>query len=154
MRAHQYRLPVAILAAAAAAGGATLLLRPRSGVIEPAAASATDYFTTAELQKAHDFRAPQRALALGSLTLSGAVIGRFPERWWLPGAAAAVGLSTLIVFAAPVVIDPLFNKFEPLPEGPLRSQVLELAHQAGVEVGEVYRVDASRRTTGHNAYVW
>src|SRR5437763_13910797 len=74
MRAHQYRLPVAILAAAAAAGGATVLLRPRSGVIEPATASATDYFTDAELQKGRDYRAPQRALALGSLALSGAVL--------------------------------------------------------------------------------
>src|SRR2546423_11107550 len=74
MRVHHYRLPLAILGAAVAAGGATLLLRPRSGVIEPATASATDYFTAAELQRAHDFRAPQRALALGSVTLSGTVL--------------------------------------------------------------------------------
>jgi STE24 endopeptidase len=52
------------------------------------------------------------------------------------------------------VIDPVFNKFEPLPPGPLRDEVLELARRAGVSVGEVYRVDASRRTTGTNAYVW
>jgi STE24 endopeptidase len=47
----------------------------------------------------------------------------------------------------------VFNDFTPLPEGETRSDVLELARAAGVEVGEVYSVDASRRTTGANAYV-
>jgi STE24 endopeptidase len=60
----------------------------------------------------------------------------------------------LLVFAAPVVIDPLFNKFTPLPDGKLRSEVLGLAKRANVDVGQVYRVDASRRTTATNAYVW
>jgi STE24 endopeptidase len=51
------------------------------------------------------------------------------------------------------VLDPIFNRFTPLPEGRLRSEVLDLARRAGVRVGQVYRVDASRRTTGANAYV-
>jgi STE24 endopeptidase len=87
------------------------------------------------------------AIALG-------LIRRFPHRWWLPGSAAIVALSTLLVFASPVVIDPLFNKFERLPDGRLRSEVLGLARSAHVDVGQVYRVDASRRTTATNAYVW
>ena len=74
MRAHRYRLPLAILVTTLAAAGATLLLRPRSGLTEPAPASATDYFTPAQLQKAHDYRATQRALALASLALSGGVL--------------------------------------------------------------------------------
>jgi STE24 endopeptidase len=101
-----------------------------------------------------------KSTAIGALmTAAGAAIAlatirRFPRRWWLPGAAAIVGLSTLLVFASPVLIDPLFNKFEPLPQGRLRSQVLQLAQKADVDVGQVYRVDASRRTTATNAYVW
>jgi STE24 endopeptidase len=59
----------------------------------------------------------------------------------------------ITIWLFPVVIDPLFNKFEPLRPGPTRSDVLELAHEAGVDVGQVYRVDASRRTTAANAYV-
>jgi STE24 endopeptidase len=51
------------------------------------------------------------------------------------------------------VLDPLFNRFTPLPAGELRTEVLDLARRAGVEVGEVYEVDASRRTTAANAYV-
>ena len=54
---------------------------------------------------------------------------------------------------APVVLDPLFNEFTPLAQGETRSDVLELARAAGVKVGEVYSVDASRRTTAANAYV-
>src|SRR5439155_25022543 len=53
----------------------------------------------------------------------------------------------------PVVLDPLFNRFTPLPAGKLRADVLDLARRAGVDVGEVFEVDASRRTTAANAYV-
>jgi len=52
-----------------------------------------------------------------------------------------------------VLLDPIFNDFEPLPEGESRADVLELAAAAGVKVGEVYSIDASRRTTAANAYV-
>ena len=51
------------------------------------------------------------------------------------------------------MLDPLFNKFTPLEEGRLRSEVLDLARRAGVDVGQVYEIDASRRTTAANAYV-
>jgi STE24 endopeptidase len=51
------------------------------------------------------------------------------------------------------VIAPIFNRFERLPDGETRRDVLELARRAGVEVGEVYVADASRRTTAVNAYV-
>src|SRR4029453_814406 len=76
-----------------------------------------------------------------------------PRRWWIGGAVGVVGIAALFTYVAPVVLDPVFNKFEPLEQGPLRSDVLELADRSGVDVGEVYRVDASRRTTGVNAYV-
>ena len=51
------------------------------------------------------------------------------------------------------VLAPIFNDFTPLPEGETRADVLALAAAAGVTVGEVYSVDASRRTTAANAYV-
>jgi STE24 endopeptidase len=92
--------------------------------------------------------------AAGGATVGIALMRRFPRGWWIPGSAAIVGFSTLMVFLAPVVIDPLFNKFERLPDGQLRSEVMDLARRADVDVGEVYRVDASRRTTATNAYVW
>jgi STE24 endopeptidase len=64
-----------------------------------------------------------------------------------------VVLGAAFLFAGPVLLDPIFNKFTPLPEGRTRSSVLEIARRAGVKVGQVYEVDASRRTTAANAYV-
>ena len=97
--------------------------------------------------------------AVGAVLVGGATAGlvalarRFPRHWWAPASASLVALGAVLVLVAPVVIEPLFNRFEPLPPGPLRTEVLDLARRAGVDVGEVYRVDASRRTTGANAYV-
>jgi STE24 endopeptidase len=244
MEARRSRLPLAILGAVVAAGVATLLLRPRGGLIEPAAVDATSYFTPEQLDRAEDFRGPQRALGLAGLGLSGATLAlialrppprlrrlleragrrpllgaaaagagitvllvvvdlplsairheravdvglstqdwgpwlgdmakstaisgllaagggalaiglvrRFPRHWWAPAAAVVVAFGVITMYLYPVVVAPLFNRFEELPEGRLRSDVLALARKAGVDVGEVYRIDASRRTTGANAYV-
>jgi STE24 endopeptidase len=83
------------------------------------------------------------------------VIGlrRFGRDWWAPGAAAVAGFALVFTYLGPVVLDPVFNTFTPLEAGATRDDVLELADKAGVEVGEVYSVDASRRTTAANAYV-
>jgi STE24 endopeptidase len=78
---------------------------------------------------------------------------RFPRTWWAPGAAVVVGFGVAATYLGPVVLDPIFNRFTPLPAGRERADVLELAERAGVDVGEVYTVDASRRTTAANAYV-
>ena len=78
---------------------------------------------------------------------------RFGSRWWIPGSAAVLAGAAILTWLAPVVIAPLFNKFDELPPGQARSDVLELAKKAGVDVGHVYEVDASKRTTAINAYV-
>jgi STE24 endopeptidase len=90
--------------------------------------------------------------AAGGALLIG-LIGRFGRLWWIPATGAVIAIEVVFVWLAPVVLAPLFNRFEPLPEGPARSEVLELGERAGVEIGEVYRVDASRRSTSLNAYV-
>src|SRR5215208_500432 len=91
--------------------------------------------------------------AIGAAILM-AVVRRFGGRWWIPGAAGVVALSAVFSWLAPVVLAPLFNRFDPLPEGSrARAEVLALGERAGVDVGEVYRVDASRRSTALNAYV-
>jgi STE24 endopeptidase len=95
----------------------------------------------------------EAVLAGGAGAAVTGLIRRYPRGWWLPAALGSVGLGTLLGALAPVLLDPIFNDFEPLPEGELRSDVLALAKAAGVEVGEVYSIDASRRTTGANAYV-
>ena len=237
----RFRLPLAILVTVAAAGAATFLLRPRSGLIEPAPVDVQAYFTAFQLERAEDFRSVQRLLGLGGLLVStgtlallawrpprgvferlgrrpllgAAAVGagislllvvvglplsawrreraidvglatqswadwawdlllssainagfaaaggllalvlvrRFRRNWWAPAAGLVVAFGVFTIWLYPVVIDPLFNDFEKLPPGQVRQDVLELAGEAGVDVGEVYRVDASRRTTAANAYV-
>ena len=82
-----------------------------------------------------------------------ALTRRYPRGWWAPAAGASVALGAGLAALAPVVLDPVFNEFVPLPQGEARSDVLSLARAAGVKVGEVFSVDASRRTTAANAYV-
>jgi STE24 endopeptidase len=82
-----------------------------------------------------------------------ALMRRFPRRWWVGGAAATVAIAVLFTWVAPVVLDPVFNRFDKLPEGRTRTDVVELARRSGVDVGEVYVVDASRRSRAVNAYV-
>ncbi len=86
-------------------------------------------------------------------TLALALMRRFRSRWWIPGSVGVVAAAAVLTWLAPVVLAPLFNKFETLPPGQARDDVLELAGKADVDVGEVYRVDASRRTNAINAYV-
>jgi STE24 endopeptidase len=81
------------------------------------------------------------------------LIRRFRSRWWIPGSVAVLAGAAFLTWLAPVVISPLFNKFDELPPGEARSDVLELARKAGVDVGHVYEIDASKRTTAINAYV-
>jgi STE24 endopeptidase len=235
------RLPLAIAVAVAAAAAATLLLRPRSGLIEPAPVDLKQYFTAFQLERAEDFRSVQRVLGVAGLAvgigtlgvlvwrpprrifdrlearplLGGAAVGagislllvvtglpisawmrqrsldvglstqawpdwaldvvkgagisavtaaigglaavalvrRFPRTWWAPGAVLVVAYGVVTIWLYPIVIDPVFNKFDKLKPGQLRSEVLRLADRAGVDVGEVYRIDASRRTSAANAYV-
>lgn len=81
-----------------------------------------------------------------------ALARRLPRAW--PAAVALGGgaLTFVLVFVFPVVYEPAFNTFEPVPPN-VRARVLALADEAGVAVGDVLVSDASRRTTAHNAYV-
>ena len=78
---------------------------------------------------------------------------RFPRRW--PAVAGGVLARVVLLgsFVYPLLVEPIFNNFTPLPDGSLRSQILELADQEGVAVDDVLVADASRRTTTLNAYV-
>ncbi len=72
--------------------------------------------------------------------------------WWLLAAFAYSAFSFILAYLAPVVIMPLFNKFEPLDSEPLKNDILELAREAGVKITDVLRTDMSKRTKKANAY--
>ena len=82
-----------------------------------------------------------------------ALARKAPTTWWAWGAVAAAGLVAFLSFVYPVVVEPVFNEFQPLADGPLRTELLALAERDGIEVDDVLVADASRRTTALNAYV-
>jgi Zn-dependent protease with chaperone function len=78
---------------------------------------------------------------------------RSPQWWWSLGALLGAALVVTVSFAYPVVVEPVFNKFTPMADGPLRSSLLSMAARDGVPARDVLVADASRRTTSLNAYV-
>jgi STE24 endopeptidase len=81
------------------------------------------------------------------------LIRAFPRGWWLPASVSVALLVVLTSFVYPLLVEPVFNKFTPMPEGPLRSSLIALADADGVPVRDVLVADASRRTNALNAYV-
>ena len=78
---------------------------------------------------------------------------RWRRFWPIIAGGLAAGLVVLGSFVYPLVVEPLFNQFESLPAGALRTEILALAEDEGVDVDDVLVADASRRTTTLNAYV-
>jgi STE24 endopeptidase len=76
-----------------------------------------------------------------------------PSTWPAVAAPAVAALVLTLAFAAPVVIEPLFNRFTPLEDAELTARLQELAVRGRVPVKEVLVADASRRTRKVNAYV-
>ncbi|HXY81169.1 MAG TPA: M48 family metalloprotease [Gaiellaceae bacterium] len=95
------------------------------------------------------------SLALTAAAWTAAVaLARTVPGWWPATAAAALALAVLFLsFLAPVVLEPLFNRFRPLEDEWLAGELRALAERAGVPVRDVLVADASRRTTKVNAYV-
>jgi STE24 endopeptidase len=100
-----------------------------------------------------------KSLAVTLVLTSGAVLGLaglaqwLPRAWPLVAAPAAAVLVLVVGFAAPLVLEPLFNRFSPLRDEELADRLRALARRAGVPVRDVLVADASRRTRKVNAYV-
>ncbi|GGO81991.1 M48 family metallopeptidase [Wenjunlia tyrosinilytica] len=92
-------------------------------------------------------------LAAGALLGLYALVRALPDTWWIAAAGAAAALSVVLSWLAPLVLEPVFNRFSPMPEGELRSALLGLAERDRIRVRDVLVADASRRTTALNAYV-
>ena len=93
------------------------------------------------------------ALTAGAWVAAVGLARAFPV-WWPAPAAAGLALAVLaLTFVAPVVLEPLFNRFRPLADERLADGLRALAERAGVPVRDVLVADASRRTTRANAYV-
>ncbi len=72
--------------------------------------------------------------------------------WWIWTFFFVFGFQLLMVIIYPTLIAPLFNKFEPLPEGDLRDRILRLAEQVGFKTNGIFSMDGSKRSAHSNAY--
>lgn len=86
-----------------------------------------------------------------------AVIRRWPRRAWFYFWLAVIPISAFLTFIAPVAIDPLFDKFQPLENThpKLVSALEEAAHRGGLDIprSRMFEMKASEKVTGSNAYV-
>jgi STE24 endopeptidase len=73
--------------------------------------------------------------------------------WWVWTWLLLVAFALVAGLLYPVVLAPLFNRFEPLPEGALRDRVAAVVERSGVAVARIEVADESRRSTRDNAYV-
>ena len=100
-----------------------------------------------------------KSLAVGVLLAAGAwtaVVGaaRVWPPWWPLAASVGAALAVLLLtLLAPLLLEPLFNRFRPLADERLAGELRELADEAGVPIRDVLVADASRRTAKSNAYV-
>lgn len=80
------------------------------------------------------------------------IISRWPGTWWLISAGLLSIWLIVQSFIWPVVVSPLFNRFEPAKDPAVISMVNELSRKAQLPVDQVLIMDASKRTTRANAY--
>ncbi len=71
---------------------------------------------------------------------------------WLYAWATVVIFTLIIQYIAPTWIMPLFNKFEPLEDGQLRSEIMKTADKADFPLKGVFKIDGSKRSSKSNAF--
>ena len=95
------------------------------------------------------------ALIFGTLVVVAiyAVIRKLPKTWWVWGSVVVIGFLIFQIVISPTYLEPVFNKFYPLAESPLKQRILSLARANGIPARQVYEFDASRQTTKISAHV-
>ncbi len=75
-----------------------------------------------------------------------------PNQWWWMLAAVLIAFTFIMQVIYPKFIAPLFNKFEPLPEGDVKAKITEILDKTGFKNGGLFVMDASKRSGHSNAY--
>jgi STE24 endopeptidase len=86
------------------------------------------------------------ALIYGAIRATG-------RRWWVWGTLISVAALFFVVIVTPVFIAPAFNTYTPLPDSPLKREILALARGNGIPATDIYEFDASKQTTRISANV-
>jgi len=92
-------------------------------------------------------------LVLGSIVVEVLylTIRQWPQHWWMLAWALFMGLFVVLAQLAPVVLFPIFYKFEPLDNEDLRRRLIVLSERAGTRVRGVYRWKLSEKSKKANA---
>lgn len=100
---------------------------------------------------------------LGIATMVGALVGglfflclywlmrRAGKRWWLWSGFLTAVIFAFAALASPVLIEPLFNHYTPVPPGQVRDAVVEMAQRAGIPPDKVYMYNGSRQSNNFTA---
>jgi len=80
------------------------------------------------------------------------LIHKSPGLWWLWVWCFFLAFGIFMMYIAPYVIEPLFNKFTPIEDEELESGIRTIMEKAGIKVSRVFKIDTSRRTKHTNAY--
>ena len=93
------------------------------------------------------------SLVLGTIMveLVYSIIRVAPQRWWIIAWAVFIGLFLLMAQLAPVVLMPIFYKFEPLANDSLRERLTRLGERAGTRIRGVYEWKLSEKSNRANA---
>ena len=103
----------------------------------------------------------QNALSIVILALVGGLflvgvywlIRKTSRRWWLWSGALTAFAISLIMLLSPIFIEPLFNKYQPVPEGPVRQALVEMAAKADIPQDRIFMYDGSRQSNNFTANV-
>lgn len=95
------------------------------------------------------------AVVLGGIAVAilFAIIRRLPRTWHVWGASVSVAFLIIAMVIGPVFIAPLFNSYTPLPNSPIKRQILNLARANGIPANDVYEVNASKQSKRVSANV-
>lgn len=75
-----------------------------------------------------------------------------PQSWWFILAAVLIAFTFIMQIIYPKFIAPLFNKFEPLPEGEVKDKITAILDKTGFKNGGLFVMDESKRSGHSNAY--
>jgi STE24 endopeptidase len=92
---------------------------------------------------------------LGGLFFLGvyALIRRTGKSWWLWSGGLTAFAAAATILLSPVLIEPIFNDYKPVPEGPVRTALLEMADEANIPHDRVLMFDGSRQSNNFTANV-
>jgi STE24 endopeptidase len=79
------------------------------------------------------------------------LIRKAGRTWWLWSGALTAVVLAFAMLIAPILIEPLFNKYEPVPPGKVRDAVVEMAGRAGIPPQKIYMYNGSRQSNNFTA---